>query len=113
MTIQTFTTLGGTATGVKVAKIGVSGFETNCSCRRALTAIFCHFFLAWIDAHDVRGSHYNPHSIKSDINGLNRWVPKPVPDEICFEAIKAGVDMLPPGVKMLINSSKHLFNHLS
>lgn len=50
--------------------------------------------------------YYNSCSIKSDIPGFIRWVPKPVPDEICFEAIKAGVDMLPPGVKMLINSSK-------
>ena len=30
--------------------------------------------------------------------------PSPVPDEICFEAIKAGVDAMPPGVKMLLNS---------
>ncbi|KAJ3538653.1 hypothetical protein NM688_g6487 [Phlebia brevispora] len=63
MTIQTFTTLGGTAAGVKVAKIG--------------------------------------HGLM-----MMTWTPNPVPDEVCFEAIKAGVDQLPPGVKMLINSSE-------
>ena len=26
------------------------------------------------------------------------------PDETCFETIKAGVDLLPPGVKMILNS---------
>jgi pyridoxine 4-dehydrogenase len=30
--------------------------------------------------------------------------PTPVPDEEAFAAIKAGVDTLPPGVKMFLNS---------
>ncbi|EKM49574.1 uncharacterized protein PHACADRAFT_106317 [Phanerochaete carnosa HHB-10118-sp] len=34
------------------------------------------------------------------------WTPNPVPDEICFEAIKAGVDAMPSGVKMLLNSGE-------
>ncbi|EKM55536.1 uncharacterized protein PHACADRAFT_184323 [Phanerochaete carnosa HHB-10118-sp] len=34
------------------------------------------------------------------------WTPNPVPDEICFDAIKAGVDAMPPGVKMLLNSGE-------
>ncbi|KAF7790846.1 hypothetical protein EIP86_001803 [Pleurotus ostreatoroseus] len=63
MSIQTYTTLGGTAKDVKVAKIG--------------------------------------HGLM-----MMTWVATPVPDEVCFEAIKSGVDMLPPGVKMLINSSE-------
>ncbi|KAF5367490.1 hypothetical protein D9758_003748 [Tetrapyrgos nigripes] len=29
----------------------------------------------------------------------------PVPDEVCFEAIKAGVDALPPGVKAFLNTA--------
>ncbi|KAK7463588.1 hypothetical protein VKT23_006934 [Stygiomarasmius scandens] len=33
------------------------------------------------------------------------WTPNPVPDEICFEAIKAGVDALPPGVKAFLNTA--------
>ena len=35
-----------------------------------------------------------------------RWAPELVPDEIAFEAIKAGVDAMPPGVKMFLNSGK-------
>ncbi|KAK7463584.1 hypothetical protein VKT23_006930 [Stygiomarasmius scandens] len=34
------------------------------------------------------------------------WTPNPVPDEICFEAIKAGVDALPPGVKAFLNTAE-------
>ncbi|KAA1476979.1 aldo/keto reductase [Dentipellis sp. KUC8613] len=34
------------------------------------------------------------------------WVPTPVPDEQAFEAIKAGLDSLPPNTKMLINSGE-------
>ncbi|CDO74155.1 hypothetical protein BN946_scf185043.g206 [Trametes cinnabarina] len=34
------------------------------------------------------------------------WVPKPVPDEQAFEAIRSGVDALQPGVKMVLNSSQ-------
>lgn len=36
----------------------------------------------------------------------------PVPDEQCFEAIRAGVDALPPGTKMLINSGEFYANDL-
>jgi len=32
------------------------------------------------------------------------WKPTPVPDEDAFAAIKAGIDALPPGVKMNLNS---------
>jgi pyridoxine 4-dehydrogenase len=32
------------------------------------------------------------------------WRPTPVPDEEAFAAIKAGIDSLPPGVKIFINS---------
>ncbi|KAI0772528.1 aldo/keto reductase [Trametes elegans] len=34
------------------------------------------------------------------------WVPKPAPDEQAFEAIKGGIDALPPGVKMVLNSAQ-------
>ncbi|RXW18079.1 hypothetical protein EST38_g7777 [Candolleomyces aberdarensis] len=34
------------------------------------------------------------------------WTPNPVPDEQCFESIKAGVDALPPGAKMVLNSGE-------
>ena len=35
---------------------------------------------------------------------LMTWKPTPVPDEEAFAAIKAGIDALPPGVKMFLNS---------
>ncbi|KAI0251558.1 aldo/keto reductase [Lactifluus subvellereus] len=34
------------------------------------------------------------------------WKPTPVPDEDCFAAIKAGIDALPPGAKMMLNSGE-------
>ncbi|KAJ7725942.1 aldo/keto reductase [Mycena metata] len=34
------------------------------------------------------------------------WIPTPVPDEQCFEAIKAGIDALPAGTKAFLNSSE-------
>ncbi|THH16563.1 hypothetical protein EW146_g4111 [Bondarzewia mesenterica] len=34
------------------------------------------------------------------------WKPTPVPDEEAFEALKAGMDSLPEGAKMLINSAE-------
>ncbi|GJE90855.1 aldo/keto reductase [Phanerochaete sordida] len=63
MTVQTTTTLGGTASHIQVGKV----------------------------AHGLM---------------MMTWTPNPVPDEICFEAIKAGVDAMPAGVKMLLNSGE-------
>jgi len=37
------------------------------------------------------------------------WKPTPVPDEDAFAAIKAGIDALPPGVKMNLNSGGYTF----
>ena len=34
------------------------------------------------------------------------WRPTPIPDDEAFAAIKAGIDSLPPGVKMFLNSGK-------
>ncbi|EGN95420.1 hypothetical protein SERLA73DRAFT_186401 [Serpula lacrymans var. lacrymans S7.3] len=34
------------------------------------------------------------------------WKEVPTPDEECFESIKAGVDALPPGVKMFLNGGE-------
>ncbi|EIM90156.1 aldo/keto reductase [Stereum hirsutum FP-91666 SS1] len=41
-------------------------------------------------------------------HGLMRmtWRPDPVSDEVAFEAIKTGLDSLPAGAKMLLNSSE-------
>lgn len=45
------------------------------------------------------------------------WKPTPVADEDAFEAIKAGIDTLPAGVKMILNSGTpiyriHVHDHL-
>lgn len=67
MPVQTTTTLGGTASHVKIGKV----------------------------AHGLM---------------MMTWTPKPVPDDICFAAIKAGCDELPEGTKMLINSGEFYAN---
>ncbi|KAG1827020.1 NADP-dependent oxidoreductase domain-containing protein [Suillus subaureus] len=41
------------------------------------------------------------------------WAPEPVPDEQCFEAIKAGVDALPPGTKMFLNGGEFYAHDLT
>ncbi|OBZ71883.1 Pyridoxal reductase [Grifola frondosa] len=41
------------------------------------------------------------------------WRPVPVPDEEAFEAIKSGVDSLPEGVKMVLNSAEFYGNGFS
>ncbi|KAG2157369.1 NADP-dependent oxidoreductase domain-containing protein [Suillus clintonianus] len=41
------------------------------------------------------------------------WTPDPVPDEQCFEAIKAGVDALPPGTKMFLNGGEFYGHNLT
>ncbi|KAF7308787.1 Aldo-ket-red domain-containing protein [Mycena kentingensis (nom. inval.)] len=37
---------------------------------------------------------------------LMTWTPTPVPDEQCFESIKAGIDALPADVKMFVNAGE-------
>ncbi|KIJ16831.1 hypothetical protein PAXINDRAFT_168286 [Paxillus involutus ATCC 200175] len=41
------------------------------------------------------------------------WKPEPVPDEQCFEAIKAGIDALPAGTKMFLNGGEFYGHNLS
>ncbi|KAF8133885.1 NADP-dependent oxidoreductase domain-containing protein [Boletus edulis] len=41
------------------------------------------------------------------------WKPDPVPDEQCFEAIKAGIDALPSGAKMFLNGGEFYGHNLS
>lgn len=52
---------------------------------------------------------HKPHrlDVTDDAQFPYRWVPTPVPDAQCFEAIKAGMDKLPPGVKMVLNSGTY------
>ncbi|KAI9460518.1 aldo/keto reductase [Lactarius psammicola] len=48
-------------------------------------------------------------------HGLMRmtWTPTPVSDEVAFASIKAGIDALPPGAKMFLNSSEFYGQGLS
>ncbi|KAF8844589.1 aldo/keto reductase [Paxillus ammoniavirescens] len=41
------------------------------------------------------------------------WKAEPVPDEQCFEAIKAGIDALPAGTKMFLNGGEFYGHNLS
>jgi pyridoxine 4-dehydrogenase len=41
------------------------------------------------------------------------WTPQPVPYDQAFEAIKAGIDSLPAGVKMFLNSGEFYDNNRS
>ncbi|KZT26310.1 aldo/keto reductase [Neolentinus lepideus HHB14362 ss-1] len=44
---------------------------------------------------------------------LMTWKEVPTPDEECFEAIMAGIDSLPAGVKMVLNSGEFYGHNLS
>jgi hypothetical protein len=73
-------TLGGPASHIKVAKIGV---------RSPL----------------IQNVLISDMSVYHPQHGLMKmtWTPRPVGDEQAFEAIKAGIDALPQGVKAFLN----------
>lgn len=52
--------------------------------------------------------------IDAMFNSTFRWTATPVQDDICFEAMKAGMDNLPPGTKMVLNSGEctPIFNEI-
>ena len=58
---------------------------------------------AWPHVHDVGSVRF---SIGTSLTRILSWKPNPVPDEQCFEAIKAGINGLPPGAKMFLNGGK-------
>ncbi|KAF9246213.1 NADP-dependent oxidoreductase domain-containing protein [Melanogaster broomeanus] len=93
------TNLGGTASDIVVGKIAVSLRSARLEPSSALPA-------ARSDVDDVRTPPVFgiPKLIKSLSTG--RWRAEPVPDEQCFNAIKAGIDALPPGTKMFINGGE-------
>ncbi|KAG8701004.1 hypothetical protein FRC09_005614, partial [Ceratobasidium sp. 395] len=37
---------------------------------------------------------------------LMTWIPTPPPEAQCFDALKAGIEAAPPGVKVLLNSAR-------
>ena len=65
--------------------------------------------IAWIDDDDVCSSLVAHRRLPLIQAWSTRWKPTPVPDEDAFEAIKAGLDSLPSGAKMLINSGQCIY----
>jgi hypothetical protein len=63
-------------------------------------------FAAWLDADDVR-SHpfaFRRHLPTEKLQHTPRWRTTPDSDEVYFESIKASLDSVPPGTKMILNS---------
>lgn len=87
--------LGGAASDVVIAKVAVS--HGNPLTHLALTP-----FRISLNVLLTVGFVWRPQ------HGLMRmtWKPTPIPDEEAFASIKAGIDALPPGVKMFLNSGE-------
>jgi len=83
--------LGGAASDVVIARVAVS-----------------HAILSF-------SAFYSPHLAWCPQHGLMMmtWKPTAVTDEEAFAAIKAGMDALPPGVKMYFHSSGYQCGALS
>lgn len=95
--MQKTTKLGSSASNVEVGKIAV-----------CYEILWLHLVLtdaclsAWAHDDDVRWACENIRSHFLTI--FSRFNPIQVPDDQCFESIKAGVDSLPKGTKMMLNS---------
>ena len=61
--------------------------------------------LAWLDDDDMCIFSAKLKEV-CDWPSLDSWKPIPVPEEEAFDLIKAGIDTLPEGVKMFINSGQ-------
>jgi len=80
--------LGGAASDVVVGKVAVSrAIQSN--------GFLSQTFYSW------RLARRTQHGLM-----MMTWKPTPVPDEEAFAAIKAGIDALPPGAKMFLNSGE-------
>jgi hypothetical protein len=80
--------LGGAASDVVVGKVAVSrAVQPN--------GFLSQTFYSW------RLARRTQHGLM-----MMTWKPTPVPDEEAFAAIKAGIDALPPGAKMFLNSGE-------
>lgn len=101
--------LGGTASDITVGKVAVCCIESCLSLPHS-----DHFYpfvtLAWFDDDDVRLARMYMVVVALITACMRRWrdPSHPLSDEDAFEAIKAGVDAMPPGVKMFLNSGKDL-----
>ena len=52
------------------------------------------------------GSVHSNFTQDISLRWIASWKPKPVPDEQCFEAIKAGIEAMPPDAKMFLNGGE-------
>ncbi|KAI6103487.1 Aldo/keto reductase, partial [Pisolithus sp. B1] len=69
--------------------------------------------ISHIETHCV-GVLVSRHTAETNNSSRTRhWKEDPVPDEQCFEAIKAGIDALPPGAKMLLVAGEFYGHNLS
>jgi hypothetical protein len=94
--------LGGTASDVTVGKIGVSVSPLT----PILILTFPPTFVAWFDDDDVRSSLLR--CVLSQYRCFSpSWRNPQTPDEEAFAALKAGMDDLPPGTKMFLNSGAY------
>jgi hypothetical protein len=95
------TKLGGTASSVVVAKTAVfPSFSPLFLQENANLATE-----AWTDVDDVRGL---VRRFRYTLKLPHRWKTKPISDEQAFETIKAGLDALPDGAKMILNGGRLL-----
>lgn len=97
--------LGGTASNIAVARIGVSinfNFLLIAKLWRLMSIFVKHGLMRM-----TCGFTPSRYGIPSNtaLRSHDRWRPDPVSDEVAFEAIKTGLDSLPAGAKMLLNSS--------
>jgi hypothetical protein len=97
------TQLGGTASEVTVGKVGVSGLPLPSFPIPILTSP--PSFPAWFDDDDVRTSLRRVLSRHQRL--LPSWRNPPISDEEAFASLKAGMDALPPGTKMFLNSGAY------
>jgi hypothetical protein len=101
--------LGGTASDVTVGKVGVSVFSLD---PPHPDIDLPTTFLARFDDDDVRSSLLRCHL--SQYRCLEpSWRNPPTPDEEAFASLKAGIDGLPPGTKMFLNSGAYTKNPIT
>ena len=97
------TTLGGSAKDVVVAKVGVcrsmSSTQSTSSERDPQTGLM---LLTYVDLRQPVNRTYV---------AMRRWTHAVVPDEVAFEAIKAAIDTVPTGCKMLLNSGTSIYHN--
>lgn len=101
--------LGGTASEITVGKVAVCCIGSYLSSMPHSDHFAPFATLAWSNDDDVRPARMYVVAVTLIAIRIRRWRDPnhPLSDEEAFEAIKAGVDAMPPGVKMLLNSGKN------